>query len=241
MKKQRRFIPFVLLPTLFVLVISCIGPASQKEQDGSTPVTAESPSTLTIIEELPHTVVAVEQEFTQVNNLSDLDITWTFGPCKIEFVGNPLQLNEFDIEIDDAGLTINPVENADTEDVFLLISSPTLTIIANYGRGTIQTDGRLDTESLEIGNMDGGAVRCDTVVCSRFNYQSRDASAAQFHWVKADEALVLADGTGTTELGLDVARLNLQAWGTQTITLTGRVGQKQISVTRTNMVNDLTE
>ena len=183
------------------------------------------------------TDVPIERDFTQINNLTDIDIEWREGPCNVTFVGSAFLLADYDIEVDDAGLTVNLVGKPG--DASLLITSPTLNLLSNYGNGTIRLRGTLHSESLEIGNMEDGAIEGDTLCCQHFTYQSQHASTARFDLLQGNEVTILADGEGSTDVTLDVERLNLQAWGTQTVTLQGRAKHKEISVSRTNMVNNL--
>lgn len=184
------------------------------------------------------TTIEVGKEFQQVNNISSLDIKWREGPCSVTFVGNPLLANHFDFQYDDAGLTILQKTEDTQLPARLVITSPTLTILSNYNEAAIHLCGILTAQQLTLGNQGGGSIEADTIRCEQFKYSSAAASTAKFALIDADDALILADGTGTTDLNLDVRHLNLQAWGTQTITLDGHADTREISVSRTNMVNN---
>ena len=184
------------------------------------------------------TSITVEKDFQQVNNISSLDIEWSEGPCSITFIGNPLLINHFEFDCDDAGLTVNQLSDPGLLQARLVITSPTLTILSNYQDATIHLNGTLKTDQLIIGNPEGGNIPTDTIFCQQFKYSSLSESTASFGHLDADEAIILADGTGKTNIDLNARHLNLQAWGTQTITLTGHADTREISISRTNMLNN---
>ena len=230
MKNRSLFLLFALLPLLFA---ACTQGTPPHSSDAGTPA-AKKPDSL------PMTPVAVERDFTQINNLSNVDILWSEGPCRIGFEGNKMLLNDLDITVDDAGLTVNELHPiAPSLTARLHVSSPTLTLLSNYNSATIRLAGCLRTESLEIGNMVEGCIDADTLLCQRLKYTAEGTATALFRLIRADEAALIADGNGTTDATLDVGHLVFHAWGTQRVTLRGHADTKDMSCSRTNMVNDL--
>lgn len=224
MKKHHFLIVFALLLPLFSACTGQHAP-SGGGQGEVTPTTTD---------------IAVEREFTQINNLSNLDIYWREGTYSVRFEGNKMLLNDYDICIDDAGLTINELHEIAPElKARLYVSTPTLTIVSNYNSGTIYLTGTLHSDDLVIGNMVNGSIETDTLVCKKLKYTASDVAKARFGLIRGDEAALIADGSGTTDATLDVHHLILTAWGTQTVTLNGHADTKDIQCSRTNMVNDL--
>lgn len=185
------------------------------------------------------TGISVKQDFRQINNFAPLDIEWHAGPCSVTFIGDERMIGFYDIEADDGGLTIFQQTEGGEAKPRLRITSPTLMIVSNYESGTVRLCGSLQTDELVVGNVGGGRIETDSVSCRKFEYSSSAASAAKFSFIRADDVLVVADGTGTTDLNLDAGHLNLQAWGTQTIILNGHADTHEITVSPTNMVNNL--
>ncbi|MCR4614364.1 MAG: DUF2807 domain-containing protein [Bacteroidaceae bacterium] len=226
MKKQHILTLFAL--SLLLLNACTHSPKTTTENE----VTADSTHSGNII----RTIIPASRNFQQINIFTDMDIEWTEGPCSVTFVGNPFQLADYDIDIDDAGLTVNLVGNAG--DGSLAVTSPTLTLLSNYGNGTIRLRGTLHTDHLEIGNMQDGRIEADTLDCQTLKYTSLENAEADFGLVRGDEAMIIADGHGSTRLTLDVRHLNLQAWGTQIVNLDGHADTKDIQSNPTTTVND---
>lgn len=226
MKKQHILTLFAL--SLLLLDACTHSPKISVEND----VTADS----THHEEAMKTTIPIDRNFQQINVFTDMDIEWSEGPCSVTFVGNPFQLADYDIDIDDAGLTVNLVGNAG--DGSLAVTSPTLTLLSNYGNGTIRLRGTLHTDRLEIGNMQDGRIEADTLDCQTLKYTSLENAEADFGLVRGDEAMIIADGHGSTRLTLDVRHLNLQAWGTQIVNLDGHADTKDIQCSPTTTIND---
>ena len=230
MKKLHFLIVFALTSLLFIACTS-----TTKKEDGKREVPdTETPESLTM------TDVPVDRDFTQINNLSNLDIYWSEGAYSIRFEGNTMSLNDIDISVDDAGLTVNELQPITSElPARLHISSPTLTILSNYGSGTIHLTGMLQSDHLEIGNMQDGCIDADTLLCQTLKYTASDSATAHFGLIRGEEAALIADGKGSTDVTLDVRHLILHAWGSQTVTLNGHADKKEIDCSPTNTVNDL--
>ena len=226
MKKRLFFTTFALAT---FLLFACTNSSKTPSESVKGTDSVETPQPVT-------TDIPFDRDFQQINNFTDIDIEWSEGPCSVTFVGTPFQLADYDIDVDDAGLTINLIGNAG--DCSLIITSPTLTLLSNYGDGSIRLRGTLHTDKLEIGNMQNGLIEADTLECQSLKYTSQETANAQFSLVRANDAFILADGSGNTDLHLDVRHLNLQAWGSQTITLTGHADKQEINCSPTNTVNN---
>lgn len=226
-----------------LLLCACTGtPQSNPSEAVGDNGSNDTENSEEIAVDLPLKNIELDCDFTQINNISDLDIEWHEGPCSVAFAGTEQQYASFKFETDQAGLTINQEQPFTPQPKpRLIVSSPTLHILANYMGAKFRINGTLHTESLEIGNTENGTIVADTLDADYFKYQARGESYATFALIRSADALILADGTGRTDLNLQVGTLNLQAWGTQTITLTGHADHKDINSSRTNMVNDLLE
>ena len=226
MKKQLFFTIYALAT---LLLFACTNSSKTPLGNNDKTDSFETPQPVT-------TDIPFDRDFQQINNFTDIDIEWSEGPCSVTFVGTPFQLADYDIDVDDAGLTVNLVGNAG--DCSLLVTSPTLTLLSNYGNGTIHLAGILHSERLEIGNMQKGHIEADTLNCQSFKYSSLETATIHCFLIHSDDAFIIADGQGSTHLTLDVHHLNLQAWGTQTINLYGHADTKELECSPTTTVND---
>lgn len=234
-----------ILATLCVLA-SCnrTSPKQEAENNGDS----EHKSVRIRKENIVRRQLGTLKEFTHLTNLGSVNIIYTQGDYSMEVEGDSMMLQYLTTSFDSNLLTISMRSDGNrdinlygnTSNVTMHLSCPDLQCVSICGNGGFESKGMWKGDGIEVGALNTGTMRLDSVECSTFSLQSTDVSLISIASLKANEATIMTRTNATVEINADAEDLTVINDGKPKMTLTGKAANLLIkNPNDENLVNKI--
>ena len=155
--------------------------------------------------------------------------------CRYKVAGADLDADDYQVVVEDKTLKVSFKD--ETKVTFgdivptVLVNSVDLTSVCLNGIATFTSDGRLDTDTLDVCLKGAGKITFDALVCDAMISRMEGAGEIEFNNVETQFASISLKGVGNTAVNfIRCKKANVALKGVGNIKLSGKVDELHKSV-----------